>query len=180
VQKRLLVLVASAVALLVAGCGSSSSSSTSSTSSTSSPAATSTSSTATAAAVTISTRTLPGLGSVLVDAQGRTLYVFAPDKAKKVTCVKGCAAVWPPLALSSGQKPVVSGAARSALVGSDPDPAGGRTVTYAGWPLYAYVADTAPGAAHGQAVNLNGGLWDVISPSGKVITKKSSTSTSGY
>ena len=177
-QKRLLVLLASAVALLVAGCGSSSS--TSSTSSTSSPAATSTSITATAAAVTISTRTLPGLGSVLADAQGRTLYVFAPDKAKKVTCVKGCAAVWPPLALSSGQKPVVSGAARSSLVGSDPDPAGGRTVTYAGWPLYTYVTDTSPGTARGQAINLNGGLWDVIAPSGKVITKKASTSTSGY
>ena len=92
--------------------------------------------------------------------------------------MKGCAVVWPPLALSTGQKPVVSGAAKSSLVGSDPNPAGGRTVTYAGWPLYAYVADTAPGAARGQAVNLNGGLWDVISPSGKVITKKASTS--GY
>jgi predicted lipoprotein with Yx(FWY)xxD motif len=117
---------------------------------------------------------------VVVNAQGRTLYVFAPDKAKKVTCVGGCAAVWPPLALSSGQKPVVSGQAKSSLVGSDPNPAGGRTVTYAGWPLYTYVTDTSPGTARGQAINLNGGLWDVIAPSGKVITKKASTGTSGY
>jgi predicted lipoprotein with Yx(FWY)xxD motif len=172
------MLLAPAAALLVAGCGSSSTTSTKSSAST--PAAPSTSSTPAAKAVEVSTRTLPGLGSVVVNAQGRTLYVFAPDKAKKVTCVGGCAAVWPPLALSSGQKPVVSGQAKSSLVGSDPNPAGGRTVTYAGWPLYSYVADTSPGAARGQAINLNGGLWDVIAPSGKVITKKASTGTSGY
>jgi predicted lipoprotein with Yx(FWY)xxD motif len=178
VRKPLLMLLAPAIALLAAGCGSSSTTSTKSSAST--PAASSTSSTPAAGAVQISTRTLPGLGSVVVNAQGRTLYMFAPDKAKKVTCVGACAAVWPPLALSSGQKPVVSGQAKSSLVGSDPNPAGGRTVTYAGWPLYTYVTDTSPGTARGQAINLNGGLWDVIAPSGKVITKKASTSTSGY
>jgi predicted lipoprotein with Yx(FWY)xxD motif len=178
VRKPLVMLLVPAAALLVAGCGSSSTTSTKSSAST--PAAPSTSSTPAAKAVEISTRTLPGVGSVVVNAQGRTLYVFAPDKAKKVTCVGGCAAVWPPLALSSGQKPVVSGQAKSSLVGSDPNPAGGRTVTYAGWPLYSYVADTSPGTARGQAINLNGGLWDVIAPSGKVITKKASTGTSGY
>ena len=177
-RKPLVMLLAPAAALLVAGCGSSSTTSTKSSAAT--PAAPSTSSTPAAKAVEVSTRTLPGLGSVVVNAQGRTLYVFAPDKAKKVTCVGGCAAVWPPLALSSGQKPVVSGQAKSSLVGSDPNPAGGRTVTYAGWPLYTYVTDTSPGTARGQAINLNGGLWDVIAPSGKVITKKASTGTSGY
>lgn len=177
-RKPLVMLLAPAAALLVAGCGSSSTTSTKSSAST--PAAPSTSSTPAAKAVEISTRTLPGLGSVVVNAQGRTLYVFAPDKAKKVTCVGACASVWPPLALSSGQKPVVSGQAKSSLVGSDPNPGGGRTVTYAGWPLYTYVTDTSPGTARGQAINLNGGLWDVIAPSGKVITKKASTSTSGY
>ena len=105
--KPFVILLAPLVTLLAAGCGSSSS--TASTSSTSTAASTSTSSNAAVAAVTISTRTLPGLGSVLANAQGRTLYVFAPDKAKKVTCVDGCATVWPPLALSSGEKPVASG-----------------------------------------------------------------------
>jgi predicted lipoprotein with Yx(FWY)xxD motif len=178
VGKPCVILLASVVTLLVAGCGSSTS--TTSKSSPSTAASTSTSSTATAASVTISTRTLPGLGSVLANAQGRTLYVFAPDKAKKVTCVDGCASVWPPLALPSGEKPVASGAVKASLISSDPNPAGGRTVTYAGWPLYTYVADTAPGAARGQAIKLNGGLWYVIAPSGKLITKKPSTGTSGY
>jgi predicted lipoprotein with Yx(FWY)xxD motif len=123
-------------------------------------------------APTISTRKLPKLGTVLVNGQGRTLYMFVPDKRKKVTCVRSCAAVWPPVKLSKGQKALASGQAKSSLLGSDPNPAGGRVVTYAGWPLYTYVADTSPGTAKGQALNLNGGLWYVLAPSGKLIRTK--------
>jgi hypothetical protein len=64
------------------------------------------------------------------------------------------------------------GTARQKLLSSDPDPAGGRVVTYARWPLYTYAADTRPGVANGQALNLNGGLWYVLSPTGKVIRNK--------
>lgn len=122
--------------------------------------------------VVISTKTLPKLGTVLVDSKGRTLYMFVPDKRKKVTCVKSCAAVWPPVMLAKGAKAVAKGKAKASLLGSDPDPAGGRVVTYDHWPLYTYVADTAPGQAKGQALNLNGGLWYVLAPSGQVIRKK--------
>jgi len=123
-------------------------------------------------APTISTKKLPKLGTVLVNGQGRTLYMFVPDKRQKVTCVRSCAAVWPPVKLSKGQKALASGQAKSSLLGSDPNPAGGRVVTYAGWPLYTYVADTSPGTAKGQALNLNGGLWYVLAPSGKLIRTK--------
>ncbi|MDP9259110.1 MAG: hypothetical protein M3Q31_21535 [Actinomycetota bacterium] len=121
----------------------------------------------------ISTKKLPKLGTVLVNGQGRTLYMFVPDKHMRVTCVRTCAAVWPPVKLSKGQKAVASGQAKSSLLGSDPNPAGGRVVTYAAWPLYTYVADTSPGVAKGQALNLNGGLWYVLAPSGKLIRTKS-------
>ncbi len=157
----------------------SSSSSTTSTSSSATTTSTSSSSSAapssagkSSAAVKISAKKIPGLGSVLVDAQGRTLYTFAPDKAKKVTCVGSCAAVWPPVKIAAGAKAKPSGAVKASLLGSDPDPSGGKVVTYAGWPLYLYVADTKPGAHAGQAINLNGGNWYVISPAGKVIKKK--------
>jgi len=126
----------------------------------------------TLAAVKISTKKLPKLGTVLVNAHGRTLYMFVPDKRKKVTCVRTCAAIWPPVKLAKGQKVVAAGAAKSSLLGSDSNPAGGRVVTYAGWPLYTYVADTKADALTGQALNLNGGLWYVLSPSGAVIRKK--------
>jgi predicted lipoprotein with Yx(FWY)xxD motif len=109
---------------------------------------------------------------VLVNAQGRTLYIFVPDNDKKVTCTGGCAAIWPPAFVPSGQNPVASGSVKQSLLGSDPDPSGGQVITYAGWPLYTYVADSAPEKATGQAINLNGGLWYVISPSGTVIKTK--------
>src|SRR6266487_3189987 len=76
------------------------------------------------ASVVISTKKLPKLGVVLVNSKGRTLYMFVPDKRKKVTCVSTCAAIWPPVKLRKGAKPVASGKARASLLGSDPDPAG--------------------------------------------------------
>lgn len=125
-----------------------------------------------AAAVKISARAIPGLGEVLVNSSGRTLYMFVPDHQKEVTCVKvSCTALWPPVILKAGQKPVAEGAVKQAMLGSVPNPAvsGERVVTYNGWPLYTYTPDIRPGLATGQALNLNGGLWYVMSPAGKVI-----------
>jgi predicted lipoprotein with Yx(FWY)xxD motif len=118
----------------------------------------------------VSSRSLPSLGAVLVNGEGKTLYVFAPDEGRKVTCVGSCAAVWPPLKLLSGQDGAsVSGRAKPTLLGSVPDPEGGRAVTYAGWPLYSYVADARSGTARGQGLKINGGYWYVITPAGKII-----------
>jgi len=119
--------------------------------------------------IVVTTRKLPKLGSVLASSAGRTLYMFVPDKQKKVTCVGSCAAVWPPLKLPTGAKLVATGGAKASLLGSDPDPAGGRVLTYDKWPLYTWVGDRAAGQDTGQALNANGGLWYVISPSGQVI-----------
>jgi predicted lipoprotein with Yx(FWY)xxD motif len=173
-RAALLVVSAWAIALTLAACGSSSSSSSSPAAATA-PAATTTTSTRSGSAasggVKITSAALPGLGTVLVNAQGRTLYIFAPDRQSKVTCVAACAAVWPPAFLPAGVKPVAAGQVKQSQLGSDADPAGGRVITYAGWPLYTYVTDTGSGQARGQALNLNGGLWYVISPSGQVIKK---------
>lgn len=114
---------------------------------------------------------MAGLGSVLVNSQGLTLYTFVPDARTKVTCVGSCASVWPPLQLASGQTAAAAGTVKASLLGSDPNPGGGKVVTYDKWPLYTYAGDTAAGVATGQALNINGGLWYVISPSGVVITK---------
>jgi predicted lipoprotein with Yx(FWY)xxD motif len=125
--------------------------------------------------VVISTRNIPKLGTVLVNSKGLTLYMFVPDKDKSVTCVHACAAVWPPVFLPKGAKAAAAGQVKASMLGSDPDPTGGRVATYAGWPLYTYVADRAPGSVKGQALNLNGGLWYVLAPSGKVIRTKVKT-----
>lgn len=124
------------------------------------------------ATVVVSARTVPGLGKVLVNAQGRTLYMFVPDKRKKVTCVKACAAIWPPLKAAKGEKLVAKGGVESKLLSLVKNPAGGYVVAYNKWPLYSYVTDTKPGQATGQAINSAGGLWYVLSTKGVVIKTK--------
>jgi predicted lipoprotein with Yx(FWY)xxD motif len=159
-KKLSIPLLASALALGAAACGSSSNTTKSKTTSTS---------TKTASVVLISAKSEPGLGTVLVDSRGKTLYQFLPDADKHVTCTGGCASIWPPVMLPTGAKVSASGGVKASLLSSDPDPSGGRVVTYAGWPLYSYVADSSPGSHSGQGVNLNGGLWYVMSPAGKAI-----------
>ena len=121
---------------------------------------------------TVKTRKVGKFGAILVNSKGLTLYMFEPDHQKRVTCKRTCAAVWPPLKLKKGQRPTAGGQAKQKLLGSDRNPSGGRVVTYNRWPLYTYVLDTKPGQTKGQATNLNGGRWYVLSPKGKVITKK--------
>ena len=122
--------------------------------------------------VQVSTRSIANLGRVLVNSRGLTLYMFVPDQRRHVTCISTCARVWPPLGLAAGAKLVAAGGVKQGLLGSDPNPAGGRVVTYNRWPLYTYLPDTKPGQAKGQRVNNSGGKWYVLSPSGAVITKK--------
>lgn len=123
------------------------------------------------ATLRVSTRTITGLGKVLVNSTGRTLYMFVPDKRKKVTCVHTCAKIWPPLKVAAGETFSPAGGVKASLLGSDANPAGGRVATYNHWPLYLYVGDHRAGVATGQALNLNGGLWYVMSPSGAIIKK---------
>jgi predicted lipoprotein with Yx(FWY)xxD motif len=172
-RKLTAVLVLPAVLALVAGCGGSSSNSGASTSTkasaTSEAGGEATAKEAVSSATEVSSAGVASLGQVLVDGEGKTLYVFAPDEGREVTCESSCAAVWPPLKIEAGQKASASGKVKSSLLGSDPDPEGGEVVTYAGWPLYTYVSDTEPGQAAGQGINLNGGYWYTITPAGKVV-----------
>jgi predicted lipoprotein with Yx(FWY)xxD motif len=120
-----------------------------------------------AAAATVQTKKVGKLGVILVNSKGRTLYMFVPDHQKKVTCKGSCAVIWPPLKVKAGQKPTAGGAAQKKLLGTY-----GQVVSYNKWPLYTYITDTKAGQATGQGINNSGGKWYVLSPSGKVITKK--------
>src|SRR4029077_5609042 len=78
-----------------------------------------------AKAPVVQTKNVKGLGVILVNGSGRTLYMFKPDKQKRVTCKGQCAAIWPPMKLKAGQKATAAGAAKKSLLGSDPNPSGG-------------------------------------------------------
>jgi len=81
------------------------------------------------ATVKVGTRKVAKLGTILVDSKGRTLYMFVPDKRRKVTCVGTCAKIWPPLKLAAGAKATAGRGVKQSLLGSDKNPAGGRVVT---------------------------------------------------
>jgi predicted lipoprotein with Yx(FWY)xxD motif len=122
-----------------------------------------------------------GLGRILVDSQGRTLYLFKADKGTKSTCFGACAVAWPPLRTSG--KPTVGSGAKRALVGSTARSDGKPQVTYRGHPLYLYAGDQKAGDTSGQAINGFGAPWFVLTPGGNQISKKPSGrrgSASGY
>ena len=102
-----------------------------------------------------------GSVTVLTNAKGLTLYTFAPDKPGKSVCYGSCAAYWPPV-----QGPVTLSAGVAGKVGTIKRSDGSLQATYNGHPLYTYVADTAPGQAKGNKLNLNGGLWYEVTVSG--------------
>ncbi len=171
------VLVLAALSpVLLAGCGSSNSSSattTKATTATTSAASTTTTSSGVAPAVyDIRTGTVKGLGTVLVDGQGFTLYLFEPDKQSgNSTCYGSCAQGWPPILLPTGiTAPVAGPGVQSSLLGTTHRTDGTTQVTYNKWPLYLWVGDSVPGQATGQALNNDGGLWYALSPSGQAIT----------
>jgi predicted lipoprotein with Yx(FWY)xxD motif len=102
-----------------------------------------------------------GAVTVLADANGRTLYWFAPDTAARSACYGSCAAYWPPVKGPARAGPGVTGKL-SVLTRSD----GSVQAAYDGHPLYTYVGDSAPGQANGNGLNLNGGLWHEVTASG--------------
>jgi predicted lipoprotein with Yx(FWY)xxD motif len=106
-----------------------------------------------ASASTLGTESIGGV-TVLTNAKGLTLYTFAPDKPNKSVCYGSCAAYWPPV-----KGPVTVAAGVAGKLGTTKRTDGSLQATYNGHPLYTYIADTAPGQAKGNKLNLNGGLW---------------------
>jgi predicted lipoprotein with Yx(FWY)xxD motif len=121
------------------------------------------------------------LGTVLVDARGRTLYLFDKDKRGKSACYGACAAYWPPL-LSSA-KPRQGKGVRASLLGLTTRTDGKRQVTYAGHPLYRFIGDKQAGQTTGEGLTDFGAAWDAITASGRAVEPTTSDSTgasSGY
>jgi len=95
--------------------------------------------------------------TVLTNAEGRTLYWFAPDTATKSVCNGSCAGYWPPV-----HGPLSAGPGVTGKLGTIKRADGSIQETYNGHPLYTYIADSGPGQARGNNVDLNGGYWHVV------------------
>lgn len=108
------------------------------------------------------------LGTVLVDAQGRTLYELSVDSASAIVCTGVCASIWPPYVIPAGTVPKAGGGVGAALT-TVQRPDGTVQVTAAGHPLYTYASDSAAGQTKGQGVQDTGGTWYALTPAGTPV-----------
>jgi predicted lipoprotein with Yx(FWY)xxD motif len=123
-----------------------------------------------AKSATISLRKVPKLGRIVVDSQGRTLYLFKKDKTTKSTCYGKCAKFWPP-ALVMG-KPTAGGGTIASKLGTTKRRNGTTQITYGGHPMYRFLPDAnMPGSTKGQDVNAFGATWYVVGRNGNQIGK---------
>ncbi|MDV6011246.1 hypothetical protein [Haloechinothrix sp. LS1_15] len=102
------------------------------------------------------------LGTILADAEGRTLYLFTEDSPGTSTCVDECLEAWPAV----GGDVEAAGEVDPDLLGTIERPDGTTQATYNDWPLYYYADDAAPGELNGQGVN---DVWWVVTPEGSPI-----------
>ncbi len=150
-----------ALALTVSACASSSSSpaaagnTPAAAAGSSSPAAA-----ASAGGASLTVRTI-GSQQVVTNSAGMTLYWFVPDTKTASKCTGSCATYWPPL-----KGPATAGSGVTGTLGTITRSDGTMQATYDGHPLYTYAADTAPGQAKGNGLNVSGGLWYEMTVSG--------------
>ncbi len=170
-KKTLPILAALALigVLAMAGCGSSSNSSKLGSGgaygggeeTTSKPAASTTPSTG--APITVGTA--KGVGKVLVDSNGMTLYYFQKDQNGESACYGACEQGWPPLRTEGA--PQAGEGAMASKLGTTKRKDGTVQVTYNNWPLYTFVEDKKPGEDNGTDSKAFGASWYPLHPNGE-------------
>jgi predicted lipoprotein with Yx(FWY)xxD motif len=166
--------LAGAAALTLAACGKSATT-----------AASTPPTSAAAGGITISSANVAGVGTVLVNGQGMTLYLLTSEQGGKLTCTdaNGCTKVWPDTELPAGVTAATAGTGVDATkLGTIKGASGSLYVTYAGWPLYTFSGDSATGQAHGEGIVSFGGTWETLTPAGTQVTPTASptSSTTAY
>ena len=111
---------------------------------------------------------------MLTNASGMTLYWFVIDTSHKSNCNGDCAQHWTPV-----PGPAKAGAGVTGTLTTITRSDGSKQAAYDGHPLYTYVADTAPGMAKGNGLNIAGGKWWEMTASGATPAPAQSASTGG-
>jgi predicted lipoprotein with Yx(FWY)xxD motif len=118
-----------------------------------------------------------GLGKILVDSRGRTLYLFKKDTGGRSKCSGSCAVAWPPL-LATG-RPVAGSGVKGSKLGTTRRSDGDKQVVYNRHPLYRFVGDKKPGNTNGQGLTAFGARWFALTPSGNQASAPASSSGGG-
>jgi predicted lipoprotein with Yx(FWY)xxD motif len=177
------VVLSSALTLIavlaLAACGSDSKSSTSTDGSSSSSTSASSAPASTGDAV-IKTADHGDLGTILVDADGKTVYTLSKED-QPVACTDACLAAWPPVLIPAGTDKATGSDGVTGALGLV-SAADGKQVAHDGFPLYTFSGDSAAGDANGEGLASFGGVWHVVTVSGGGASSdtSSTTSDSGY
>ncbi|MET7479829.1 hypothetical protein ABZT17_36470 [Streptomyces sp. NPDC005648] len=105
-------------------------------------------------------KTMSGMGAVVTDAQGFTLYRYGKDQVNMSMCTGTCAETWMPVMADGTPQGMGVQAEVGVLTRDD----GMKQITLAGWPLYRYMGDTKAGEMNGQGKE---GAWFAVTPAGK-------------
>ena len=132
----------------------------------------------------ISARTLPGVGTVLADRSGKTLYSPQQEAHGMIMCTGGCLSFWFPVPATAGAT-VHAPAVVTGVLGTVHRPGGLTQLTYNGKPLYTFKLDQSPGQVHGNDFSDHFGndsfTWHVITTSGApAVGTGSGNQTGGY
>jgi predicted lipoprotein with Yx(FWY)xxD motif len=136
------------------------------------------------AGITISSRQVSGVGTVLTDQSGKTLYTPEQEANGTIKCTGSCLSFWFPVTVANGGTPHADGTLAGKL-GSVQRPDGTSQVTYNGEPLYTFKLDSGPGQAHGNDFTDSFGgqsfVWHAATASGTApAPAPSSNPASGY
>lgn len=182
IRRRIVLAAAAGLAstLLLAACGSSNNGASNTSAANTAPVATATSAPATSAPADSSTsssehmatttmlmaKTMQGMGSVVTDDKGMTLYRYDMDQAtpSMSMCTGDCAETWMPV---MAQDSVSTMGVEKTLLGSVDRSDGMKQLTLGGWPLYRYMGDTKAGQMNGQGKSK---MWFAVTPAGKKAT----------
>lgn len=102
------------------------------------------------------------LGSILVDPEGFTLYIFTADSEGESACYDACADLWPPVPADTP----ISSELDDSIFGAVTRDDGTEQLAVNGMPLYLYTPDENPGDTTGQGFN---DVWFVVDADGNMI-----------
>ena len=122
----------------------------------------------------VSTSDVSGVGTVLVDSAGKTLYVNNQEQGGgALKCTSSCLDFWTP-AQATGTMPNIQGL--GTITRSDN---GDKQLTFHGAPLYTFTLDTSAGSAKGNDFQDSFGgtsfTWDAATTSGSASNMGSSS-----
>jgi predicted lipoprotein with Yx(FWY)xxD motif len=167
--------LAAAAAALLAACGSSGGNAASPASSSQTGGNTSAGTTA-----VITAHQLSGIGTVLVDQAGKTIYTPEQEASGTILCTGSCLSFWFPVTVTSASIPRHANGLTGVL-GTIHRPDGKTQLTYNGKPLYTFRLDQAPGQVHGNNYTDSFGgtsfTWQALTAAGAPAGSGSSGAT---